>query len=429
MNPHEWATELAESKVLHDISTQLINEDKAEDLYQKIAEAASIIARSDFASLQMYCPERGINGELQLLAFRGFSPEAAKFWKWVRADSTSSCGEALRRRARVIVPDAECCEFLAGSDDLATYLQSGIRSVQTTPLASRGGNLVGMLSTHWREPHVPSERELRFLDILARQAADLIERRRIHDGLEAQIRERTAEIADAHESLRALSMRLMQAQDEERRRVARELHDSAGQVVLAISCALNEAERNAGEPRALGHCLDEARALLDRLGKEIRTTSYLLHPPLLDECGLASAIRWYIDGLAKRSGLFITAEIPENLERLPVELETAMFRIVQECLTNIHRHSGSKTARILVGRHEVESVLLRIEDDGRGIPPEILHHPTGAAQVGVGLAGMRERVRHLNGEMKINSSPRGTAISIEFPVMADRRAVGMTPAH
>ena len=133
--------------------------------------------RSDFASLQMLYPERGSAGELRLLAFRGFNPEAAKFWEWVRADSECSCGEALRTRQRVIVPDAETCGYMVGTEDLETFRRTGIRAMQSTPLVSRSGQLLGMISTHWGRPHQPSERDLRLLDVLARQAADLVERK------------------------------------------------------------------------------------------------------------------------------------------------------------------------------------------------------------------------------------------------------------
>jgi signal transduction histidine kinase len=423
VNRQEWATELAESKILHDISTQLIHERRTELLYQKIVDAAATITHSDFASIQMYWPERGVVGELQLLAFRGFTAKAARFWEWVRIDSASSCGEALRQLTRIVVPDVKDCKFLAGSHDLAVYLQTGIRAVQTTPLISREGTLVGMLSTHWSEPHTPLPRELEFLDILACQAADLIERKRVRESLEAQVRQRTAEITRAHASVRALSMKLMKAQDEERRRVARELHDGIGQIAVAAGFVLGEAKDRTDDP-ALVRCLSEAGALLDQLSQEIRTTSYLLHPPLLDECGLESAIRWYTEGLAKRTGLSISVSIAEDLGRLPAELEMAAFRIVQECLTNIHRHSGSKTARIVVER-DADSALLRIEDDGRGIPPEVLNQ-TEAAQAGVGLAGMRERVHHLNGAMQIDSSPGGTKVQIAFAVATEGRALGMS---
>ena len=139
--------------------------------------------RSDFASMQMLYPERGQGGELRLLAFRGFNPEAAKFWAWVRADSGCSCGEALRTGRRCVVADVESCEFMAGTEDRATYLQTGIHAVQSTPLVLRTGKLLGMISTHWRKPHEPPERDLRLLDVLARQAADLIERVRAEQAL------------------------------------------------------------------------------------------------------------------------------------------------------------------------------------------------------------------------------------------------------
>jgi PAS domain-containing protein len=129
--------------------------------------------RSDFASMQMFYPERG---ELRLLAYRGFNPTAAAFWEWVQPGSGSTCGVALAAGKRSIVPDIELCGFMADTDDLDTYRQTGIRAVQSTPLVSRAGQLVGMISTHWRSPHQPSECDLRHLDVLARQATDLIER-------------------------------------------------------------------------------------------------------------------------------------------------------------------------------------------------------------------------------------------------------------
>ncbi len=166
--------ELADMRQLQSISSEIIYEENTGDLYEKILDAAVVIMRSDFGSMQMLDPERG---ELRLLAHRGFTSEAAKFWEWVRPDSGSSCGAALVSGKRAIVPDVEQCEWMAGSADLATYLQTGIRAVQTTPLVSRGGKLLGMISTHWRGPYEPSERELRTLDILARQAADLLDRK------------------------------------------------------------------------------------------------------------------------------------------------------------------------------------------------------------------------------------------------------------
>lgn len=144
--------------------------------YEKVVDDAVTLMRADYASLQLLHPERGSAGELRLLAFRGFNPEAARFWEWVRADSKSTCGIALLKNKRVIAPDIVGCDFMAGSDDQQVYLETGIRACQTTPLFGRGRNVVGMISTHWRTPHQPSERDLQLFDTLAMQAADLIER-------------------------------------------------------------------------------------------------------------------------------------------------------------------------------------------------------------------------------------------------------------
>lgn len=143
--------------------------------FQEIVDIAVALMRSDYASLQMLFPERGTDGELRLLAFRGFNPEAARFWEWVRADSKSTCGIALRDARRVVAPDIANCDFLAGSEDQQVYLQTGIHACQTTPVVARRGNIVGMISTHWRAPHQASPKDFRQFDILAMQAADLIE--------------------------------------------------------------------------------------------------------------------------------------------------------------------------------------------------------------------------------------------------------------
>jgi signal transduction histidine kinase len=168
--------ELAATQQLQQTSTQLIREDNVEALYEQILDAAVAIMRSGYASLQMLYPERAPGGELGLLCYRGFNPQAVRFWTWVQPDAKSTCGIALRTGQRVIVPDVQASGFMAGSEDQAIYLQTGIRAVQSTPLVSRTGKVLGMISTHWNQPYQPSECDLRLLDVLARQAADLIER-------------------------------------------------------------------------------------------------------------------------------------------------------------------------------------------------------------------------------------------------------------
>ena len=245
--------------------------------------------------------------------------------------------------------------------------------------------------------------------------------RTLADGLETQVRTRTEEIERRNEEvlqqseqLRELSSRLLQSQDDERRRIARELHDSAGQIVAALGMNLGSITRHIKQNPPLGRAVEESRELVQQLSKEIRTMSYLLHPPLLDENGLSEAIRWYMQGLMERSGLSIKLSISENFGRLPGEIELAVFRIVQECLTNIHRHSGSKTATVRLSR-TAESVFLQIQDEGKGISAEKLAG-IQALRSGVGITGMRERVRHFRGVLDIQSNGRGTKIAITLPV-------------
>jgi PAS domain S-box-containing protein len=244
--------------------------------------------------------------------------------------------------------------------------------------------------------------------------------RTLSNSLEIQVSQRTeelenrnAEILQQSEQLRELSNRLLKIQDDERRHIARELHDSAGQLIAGLSMNLAGINRQAKQNPSLAEALEETQNLVLQLNKEIRTTSYLLHPPLLDETGLSQAIDWYMQGLMERSGLKIKLDI-DDFGRLHADLELAIFRIVQESLTNIHRHSGSKTATIHLSRTAC-NVLLEIQDQGKGIPAEKLA-AIKAQRTGVGIAGMRERIRHFKGELDIQSKGTGVTIVVTFPL-------------
>ncbi len=217
------------------------------------------------------------------------------------------------------------------------------------------------------------------------------------------------------ESLRLLSGRLLHLQDQERRRIARELHDSAGQVLaaLGINLSLVESENGNIAPRA-AKAIRESIGLVQELSRELRTISHLLHPPLLDEVGLASGLRSYLDGFTERSKIIVDLELPEDLGRLPQDLETAIFRIVQECLTNIHRHSESPVARIRISRSDSQ-VSLEVEDRGKGIPQDKRKAMDSGGTPGVGIRGMRERLRQLGGSLEINSNDRGTLVVAKLP--------------
>src|SRR5215469_2511968 len=233
--------------------------------------------------------------------------------------------------------------------------------------------------------------------------------------LEIKVQERTADLDNVNRNLRDLSARLMQLQDDERRRIARELHDSVGQTLAALSMNLTTVRADIEQLARTAIALNDSEGLVREMVTEVRTISHLLHPPLLDELGLASALRWYVGGFSQRSNIKVDLDMPEDFVRLPAEMETAIFRVVQECLTNIHRHSGSAVARIRVrkrdGHCEVE-----IEDKGKGIPQRKLEELASAGTPGVGIRGMQERIRQLGGTMEISSGSSGTLVTVRLPV-------------
>jgi len=299
------------------------------------------------------------------------------------------------------------------------------RSQSSLPrLAMVLGGLLGsvlMLAIHFGRSAQNSSRELQ----------------QAHDELEERVRERTlelekvnivlqAEVAErkrAEDSHRDLSGRLLRLQDEERRRIARELHDSTAQMLGALAINMDRSVRlvHAHDCTRLQRVLAESGQLLEEVTQEIRTVSYLLHPPMLDDLGLEYVLPWYAAGFSRRSGIASELDIQANLGRLPCEAELTLFRIVQEALANVHRHSGSATVAIHLSRTE-DSVILEVRDHGSGLPEGVLEAATNSsatAPMGVGIAGMRERVRQLHGRMEIASELHGTTLRTVLPLGVD----------
>jgi len=241
------------------------------------------------------------------------------------------------------------------------------------------------------------------------------ELRKSQADLERKVQERTRELLKASDTLGELSARLLRTQDEERRRIARELHDGAGQLLAAMGmevCSLAKEKNRLSADSAAS--VDAISSLIAQLTGDIRTMSHLLHPPLIDEVGLQFALQEYVSGFAQRSGIHIHAEIEPQLDRLARESELSIFRIVQECLTNIHRHSGSKTATIRLTRTK-DLICLEVSDQGSGLSPDLLNSLNSGQSSGVGFRGMRERIRQLGGALKITSDGSGTSIVVSLP--------------
>ena len=245
-------------------------------------------------------------------------------------------------------------------------------------------------------------------------------------GLEAicAVATELTEIVDANQalrvtetSLRQLSARLLQLQDEERRRIARDLHDITGQKIAVLSMSLDRLARltEQRKPEAKDS-IKESRDIVTQIGEEIRTLSYILHPPLLDECGLASAVHWYAEGFQKRSAIKLEVEVDGDLPRLPADAETTLFRVVQESLTNVHRYSGSSSAKIRISKTSGE-VLLEVIDYGHGIKSGTARGKLdGPAPLGVGIPGMRERLHQLGGDLSVDFGTTGTRVMATLPI-------------
>ena len=244
------------------------------------------------------------------------------------------------------------------------------------------------------------------------------------------------ELMDANEALRSneeslqqLSARLLKLQDEERRRIARDLHDITGQKLAAQSMTLSQLNRKGlnAESQAL---VSESMSLNKQIGEEIRTLSYLLHPPLLDELGLPSAVKWYVEGFEKRSGVRVDLDIAADFDRLAPDAEVALFRVIQESLANVHRYSESKKASVRVKLTSQGAIEVQIKDFGKGIDPKTLSVATGAvAPIGVGIQGMKERMRQLSGKLKITSRVnQGTVVTATLPRSTPHDAAAVEPA-
>jgi signal transduction histidine kinase len=346
------------------------------------------------------------DGHLRLAA----DPKVPKIWneafEGMKVPSFASFQSLAGHQEKPVpVADLRSDPSFAACWDLA--LSQGVQAAWSVPILSKDRKILGTLILFYPTPQPPDERDLELMEQVIHMAAIAIECHR------------------NEEELRAFSRRLYQSQDEERRRIARELHDSTGQRLAVLEMTLSMVKGAiARQPQECDRVLSQCTSLARSISDEIRTLSYLLHPPMLDECGLNAAIRSYVSGINQRNGLHVEVEIPQDLCRLSEEAALAIFRIVQASLTNVHLHSGASVAKVKIEQN-LDGVIVVVSDEGQGIPEGVLDHTSRTRTVGIGITGMRERVKHLGGRLEIETGRKGTKAKATIP---NRHLRTLTPA-
>lgn len=307
------------------------------------------------------------------------------------------------------IPVLHISASFAKTEDRVRGLEGGADAYLTEPLDRE--ELLATVRALFRLRN--AERQSRQYAAEAEKAKEAL--KRINEDLAARVKERTAELEMRNSEIQDLSRRLLRAQDDERRRISRELHDSTGQLLVTLKLNLAALAGSQG-PAQKQVLIQGATAIVDEMTRQLRTMSYLLHPPLLDEAGLAPALKWYVEGFCQRSEIEVQLDMPPDMERLPRDMELTIFRVIQESLTNVHRHSHSRTAEVKL-KTDVDRVFLEITDQGAGFPPSSQSGTKNGRTVlyGIGIRGMKERVQQFGGELIVKSDPSGTSLRALLP--------------
>ncbi|MCU1337020.1 MAG: multi-sensor hybrid histidine kinase [Bryobacterales bacterium] len=389
------AAELAAMTRLHEFSTRLLSSTDLKPLLEEVLNATMALQGADMGTVQLYNPAIGA---LEIVAQHGFQQVFLDHFATVH-DTSPACGRALHQRARVVIEDVQIDAGFAPHRHIAT--SAGYRAVQSTPLFSRGGDPVGMISTYFRQPHRPSERDLRLTDLYALHAAELIERKQSE-----------AAVLRYQQELQALTATLIEVQERESKYLARELHDGFSQklAVLAMDMAAL-AHRTEESSQELGGRLLDFTSQIGTLAKDIHRISHHLHPAILDDLGLAAALRNQCAAFSEQYGI-PTEFAPNNIPRtVPDDISLCLYRIAQECLRNINKHAEATEVRVALNRSHDE-IAMEIADAGEGFDLDSIQ-----GKGGLGLISMEERVRLVNGTFSIRSQPgKGTLVRVCVPL-------------
>lgn len=405
---------------LHDVSTRMMVEQDLVVLLEAILDAAMGVCDAPMGTTQLLDDE---TEELRLVVSRGFDEPFVRYFKTVGALDESVCGKAWRANQRVVTRDVE---EERNSSVKEAFREAGVRAVQSTPLISRSGRVMGMFSTHWPEPHVPEERELRMLDLLARQAADAIERshsdavlRHLNVTLEDRVRERTTELEEHRLQLRKLAADLTTAEQRERRRLAALLHDDLQQLLVSAKMMIGGVSRANKVSEMMDACARTDKLIQESIDAA-RDMSRQLRPPVLYEDGLLPALEWLALDMEKKHGLVVTVDTDDAVEPEDHDLRALMFESARELLLNVVKYAGVKEATIEAVSPEDGLLQLSVNDPGRGF--ELSALAGGGGEGGFGLFSIRERLAAIGGRMTIESGlGEGTTVTLEAPLYTEER--------
>lgn len=418
LDNHEHSAILAAVTRLQELSTRLIQAGDLNLLLTEIMSASAEITKTHMANVQLL---DGDTQQLRIVAHQGLSESYVRYF----ADNgcPGACEEARLTKARVILEDLTQCDLQARSD-IQVILDEGIKAVQCTPLICRDGRLVGMLNNHFSYPHRPSEDELRFLDLLARMAADLIDRKQVdeqlrqsHLELERHVSLRTAELdaknvelQERADQLARLASEITLAEEQERHRLAQVLHDHLQQILVAAKLELSVLARKVTEKEH--HTLiEEISGLVEESIRESRSLTVELSPPILHEAGLNAGLQWLARRMQKKYGFEVELDLSAMNDMERDDISIFCFQSVRELLFNSVKHSGVKNARVSLCCNSQKDVELTVCDSGRGFDPErVWQHAARASSGGFGLFSIRERIQLLGGDFEIESAPGAGAV-------------------